>query len=298
MRYFVKVAETGNITRAAESLGISQPSLGVQIKLLEEEVGASLLLRHSRGVSVTAAGSRFYQGARDVLQRIEGLAARARATPDGALSLTLGLPPSAMKMIGQSILSLASDRLEMTLIEERSFVLANALERQQADVAIAYNAPTDERYVRTPILEEELLFVTAPSYFPHLLSREDVSLSEVLDSRLAVSVGPGIVHNLLKAEAERLSRTLDLAFRARSTPSLKSALLKGDTASILSFGLISDEIEAGRLVARRIRNRPLFRTLYFVRSIRTPDLPEIDTLRRRIRTSLLEKLGPLAQPVE
>ena len=55
LRYLAKVVEAGSITRAAELLGVAQPALGQQIRLLEEELGVPLLVRHSRGVRTTRA---------------------------------------------------------------------------------------------------------------------------------------------------------------------------------------------------------------------------------------------------
>ena len=54
LRYFVTVANAASFTRASNILHVSQPALGLQIKKLEDELGASLFHRHSRGVEVTA----------------------------------------------------------------------------------------------------------------------------------------------------------------------------------------------------------------------------------------------------
>lgn len=56
LRYFVAVANTGHITRAAEALGMQQPPLSQQIRALEDEIGAALFTRHPKGVDLTDAG--------------------------------------------------------------------------------------------------------------------------------------------------------------------------------------------------------------------------------------------------
>ena len=60
LRYFVAVAEAGNLTVAAQQmLHTSQPSLSRQIRDLEDEVGAQLLTRRARGIELTPAGRAF-----------------------------------------------------------------------------------------------------------------------------------------------------------------------------------------------------------------------------------------------
>ena len=67
IRYFLVVAEEGNLTRAAERLMIAQPPLSRQIKDLEEELGAPLFIRKNHGVTLTEAGVRFRQYANQIL---------------------------------------------------------------------------------------------------------------------------------------------------------------------------------------------------------------------------------------
>jgi DNA-binding Lrp family transcriptional regulator len=78
LRYFVVVAEELHFRRAAERLHMSQPPLSQQIRALEEEVGATLLLRNQRRVELTAAGVVFLERAREILASVEDAARQAR----------------------------------------------------------------------------------------------------------------------------------------------------------------------------------------------------------------------------
>jgi DNA-binding transcriptional LysR family regulator len=96
LRYFVIVAEEMNFTRAAERLHTAQPSLSVQIKRLEKEVGVDLFAREGRGVSLTDAGRVFLDRARKTLVDVERGMALARQAANGEVGhLSIGYDAAA-----------------------------------------------------------------------------------------------------------------------------------------------------------------------------------------------------------
>src|SRR5437660_10028143 len=76
---FVEAQRRGSITRAAEALGLTQPTLTARVRSLEAELGVTLLTRGRRGVALTPAGRRFLPRALAALDALERAAVEARA---------------------------------------------------------------------------------------------------------------------------------------------------------------------------------------------------------------------------
>lgn len=96
LRYFIAVAEELHFGRAAQRLNISQPPLSQQIQLLEQQIGARLLARTNRSVTLTAAGEQFLQDARQILQNVSQAADKATRLHHGvAGELRVGFTSSA-----------------------------------------------------------------------------------------------------------------------------------------------------------------------------------------------------------
>src|SRR5712692_11514286 len=108
LRYFVAVAEEGSLTVAAERrLHTTQPSLSRQIRDLEYEVGAQLMIRSAHGIELTAAGRLFLDHARQALAQVDASreAARRAAQP-AKQSFALGF------LTGKEIAQYRDHRLE------------------------------------------------------------------------------------------------------------------------------------------------------------------------------------------
>jgi DNA-binding transcriptional LysR family regulator len=92
LRYFVATAETGQVSRAAVELNVSQSAVTGAIRQIESRVGARLFDRHSNGVTLTFEGSRFLQHARNIIASVnEAMRVPAAATAEIRGQLRIGL---------------------------------------------------------------------------------------------------------------------------------------------------------------------------------------------------------------
>jgi DNA-binding transcriptional LysR family regulator len=82
IRYFVAVAEEGNVGRAAQRLHVAQPPVSRQIRALEDEIGAPLFTRTPRGMTLLPSGRVFLDHARAILTAIDRAVHAARGEDD------------------------------------------------------------------------------------------------------------------------------------------------------------------------------------------------------------------------
>lgn len=296
LRYFAQTVEAGNITRAAEQLHVAQPALGLQIRQLEEELGVPLLIRHSRGVSATDAGKILHERAREILRQVE--MARQEVMAGGgpsAESITLGLTPGLGKLFGAGLMMRVRSDMEgvsLSVVEEMSFVLIDAIERDEIHLALAYEVPDRTGLARVPLLDEELLFVTAASD-----ETGPIAFAEVLDHTLALAGERDHVYQLVLRSAEATGRTPKVGFEASSVGIMKSLVMEGSVASVMPFGSVIGEMGRGELTGRRIEGGDLVRTLYLLHSLRRPPLIHEAELAELIKLQIRSALGRVAPMV-
>ena len=183
LRYFVAVAQHRNFSRAAAQLHVSQPALSEQIRKLEEELGAALFDRSSRGATLTAAGEAFFPQARTVLAQADAAVDSVRQVAHGvAGSLSLGFIDSAALAILPPLLRRFSERYPNVKLRLRELGT-----RQQLEAVAA--GEIDVGIIRGPVWTEglggkqiatETLLIALPANHPH--AKDDtVQLSDLRD---------------------------------------------------------------------------------------------------------------------
>ena len=161
---FVRAAESGSFSRAARELGLSQPSVSRIMSELEARLGVRLLLRTTRRITVTDAGTLFLDRAREILAEIEDAedAARGLDSLRGIIRLAMPVVYGTRKIIPRLPKFLAAHpllRVEMAVSDERQDLVAEG-----SDVAIRLGELSDSVFGARKLETLERTLVASPAY--------------------------------------------------------------------------------------------------------------------------------------
>lgn len=197
LRYFVTLAETRHFGRAATRLNLSQPPLSRQIAALEAALGTRLLVRHARGVALTAAGERFYADARAILASIDQAGRNARAATLGDIGrLTLGFTMCAAFSVLPGYaraFAQACPEVELTLREVVSNDLAAKVIAGQMDAAIMFPGALSSALASRTLITEP--FCVALSRQHPLARARELDIGQLAGEPFAMAtseVAPGL----------------------------------------------------------------------------------------------------------
>ena len=184
LQYLITVAEEGQITRAANLLGVAQPALSQAIAQLESEVGIELLVRRPRGIALTRAGEAFLAKARLALaaetEAADTAAALARAAR-GAMAVGFTGPPPAVSTPGLFATFLGRHSHASISFQDLPFP-RGATSSWIADVDVALcHTPAVEPGICVHPVRVEPRAVVAKKGHP-LAARERLSVEDVLDA--------------------------------------------------------------------------------------------------------------------
>lgn len=176
---FLRVAESGNFTRAADLQGISQSALSRSIQRLEEDLGQPLFERKPRAVSLTDAGELFLPRAQHVLSIIDDV--KAEISDDGQSGrIRVGAIPTIAPYFLPDLLRSFSKRFpDCSLIvqEDTTDNLIKRCKQGELDVAIMA-LPVPAKYLEvTELLDEELFLVLPPKH--PLLTKKRIQVTDI-----------------------------------------------------------------------------------------------------------------------
>lgn len=290
---FVRVAELGSFTKAAQMLGMTQPALSRQIRMLEVDLHQSLLVRNGRGAVPTEAGKLLLSHGRGILHQV------ARAREDlgrvrGALAgrVAIGLPPSLARVLTVPLTRAFRAQLpeaRVSISEGLSTQMQEWLVDGRLDIAVLYNARASADIDISPLLDEEL-FLVQPRQ-PGLAEDPPpgpITLAEVAALPLVIPSRPNAIRTHVETEMAQIGCRMQVALEIDGVSAILDLVADGAGAALLSRNAVASCIRPSAYQVRAVCDPPLRTRLFLaVSSMRPTTLTQHATL-DLIRSTLAE----------
>jgi DNA-binding transcriptional LysR family regulator len=254
LEYFARLAELGSFRRAAEALGIAQPTLSQQLKILEKECGARLVRRTTHSVSLTEHGRLLLVHARRILDELDLARAELRdLQPVERASLSIGTFGGARVTRFLAAFEVAHPHLELVVRQQSYAETVKLLNAQHLDVGLIQLHPSASA-VPTGV-EVELVARTRIGLLmrpDHPLARvPSISLTDLRGERLILTSSNSAPRVAIEVALKSSGLVLDKApFTTTASATLGEYVSQG-----LGIGVVADNIIG--LVARRLKFREL-----------------------------------------
>jgi DNA-binding transcriptional LysR family regulator len=268
---FCAVVERKSFSQAAEALGVTQPAVSLQIRSLEERLGAQLLDRSGRRVEPTEAGLRLYRGAQRLLtleeQLLEDVAAERTGPLHGRLELGASSGP------GETVLPLLLGEFQrqhpdvtvaLSVFDTQTVV--DLVARRELELGVVGASRRHRGVVFEPFFRDELILI-CPS--GHRFAGRTVPLAELVSEPLILmQAGAGVrqvVEDELRGAGVRL-RDLDVRLELGLKESVRIAVRAGFGVGFISRTSVETDLEEGGLAEAGVQGLEPAREISLVRA--------------------------------
>lgn len=236
LQYFTTVCSHNyNISRAAEALHISQPSVSNAIRDLEDEFGVCLFQRINRKLRITREGEIFLAMATDLLSRSESVVNRMRDLGDRKNHIKVGIPP----MIGSFLFpvifqefSKVHPEIRLEAFEEGSFQIMKMVEEDLLDAAIVTMNQNDmEHFYSVKILDTETVFCVGKDH--PLSRRRNISFPELEGEPLVLLRAGSYQYQMIEEAFRSCGVIPNVVFHTNQLYTMESFLRKGIASAFL-----------------------------------------------------------------
>ena len=264
IEYFVRVAELGGFTRAAAALGVAQPALSRQVRLLEVELRQNLLARDGRGAVPTEAGRLLLAHGRGILHQVE----RAReelGRVRGALAgrVAVGLPPSLARMLTVPLTRAFRARMPeaaLSISEGLSTAMQEALVNGRLDIAVLYNARPSNDLDIADLQQEELFLVQLRTGARGgKAAAAPISLKALAELPLVIPSRPNAIRMQVEAEMAAIGCRPQVALEIDGIAAILDLVADGAGCAVLSRNAVASSVKPSLYTLRPIRS-PALRT--------------------------------------
>lgn len=264
LRTFITVAQSGTISKAAEILYLTQSNVTKQIKSLENELQRALLVRTSKGVSLTKEGTIFLNTALRIVDEWDQYYSSIQTQPH---TLAFGTSTSfSMHFVPQylSLFKTHYPHMKLVMKSTHSKEILNMLETGEIEFGILSEyIPFDRAiYTHKKIGEDRLVIILPPQH--PLKGRKTVTLTELAHEPYVAKSTDSALHRFLISTLGPDSFLTHPYIETGSQSAVKAAVMQGMGISIVSQQMIEQDVKNGTVLAVELEDCILVRDIYCV----------------------------------
>lgn len=245
---YAAVVETGSITAAAKRLGLAKTMVSAHMQKLEAEIGSNLLVRTTRRLHLTEAGTLFYEACQKILQDTEAAISLASSNTQQLrgklkISATVDYGASVVAPLAAMLTKENPElRIEIVSSDHRVDMVAEGI-----DVAIRIGRLTDSTHKAALIAHFEEWVVAPPEFFSKGLPQTPKELEQY--PFVALSVLPNVLNrNFVRQGYATESVKLNASIMANTASAVRAAVLADAGFMIYPDFSVEEDIAAGRLI--------------------------------------------------
>jgi len=269
LEIFVKVAELGSFSKAAEALFLTQPTISEHIRTLEDELGVRLLDRLGRGAAVTKGGALLLSHA----HRMLALSREARQAMESFLGRMSGeLLVGASTIPGEYILPALIGRFKekfpdiaITLLIGGSQAVTDWVVEGRAEIGVVGARSSHRSIESRELFPDDIVLIVSAAHPWH--GRKQVTMDELRAEPLLLRERGSGTRKALETALEAAGTgiaALRVVGEMGSTQAIKQAVKAGVGVSLLSRRAVEEECRAGSLWCLRVKDLKIRRAFYLV----------------------------------
>ena len=274
----LKVFETGNYTRAAEQLALTQPAVSQHIKQIEKELNITLFVRTGGKIRPTPEGELVIQYAERVVSLYENLQQALIDQKRNVSRLRVGVTHTSESNVVTEVLAKYAEQNENMSITIQTDTINNLyvmLKTYKIDIAIVEGAVTDPS-INSIMLDTDFLVCAVSNENP-LARKSIVTLDELKQERLILRLPSSGTRNLFRAHLASRNISIDefnVTLEVDNIATIKDLIRRNYGVSILPRSACMDELKKGKMTVLPIENLSMIRemNILYHHSFRHPEI--------------------------
>lgn len=255
LHYFLEVAQTLNISRAAARVWISQPALSRQLQLLEEEMGVQLFERKARGLLLTEAGALLQRRAAILLKEVGEIKQEVGARAEEATGVVgLGAASALRSLFTSRIAARYAQEQPKVLLRVRegtSRRVRDQIAAGEIDVAIFSTEEPRKPLQSELLLSEQLVAIGLPQ--TGLSVNKPISVRELCKNPLILTTYPNSLRQIIDRAAAKAGAEVKVRLEVNMSPLILDLVRRGIGYAVLPYCAAHELLDAGMVGVSPVR---------------------------------------------